>query len=150
MCIRDSGTSDGESDVFDEVDDTEMQLQNTITHIERLILSSRKVKGDNPGAPESASAGAAARDAVRVENSGGSSSSSSGGAGGTVAGARDGEGETAEGRPAARARKAPPTIDRAALMTRRQSTSFFDTKPVFSARDSSGSCLLYTSPSPRD
>ncbi|CAM9422129.1 unnamed protein product, partial [Laminaria digitata] len=138
------GTSDGESDVFDEVDDTEMQLQNTITHIERLILSSRKVKGDTPGALESASAAAAtaaARDAAQVENGGGSSSNSASGgdAGGTAAGSRSGSEETAESRAAARARKAPPLIDRKALMTRRQSTSFFDIKPVFSARDSSGS-----------
>lgn len=138
------GTSDGESDVFDEVDDTEMQLQNTITHIERLILSSRKVKGDAPGALESVSAAAAAAatgDAGNVGIGGGSGGNASGGAGGggAVAGAREGEGETAESMAAARAWKAPPAIDRAALMTRRQSTSFFDTKPVFSARDSSGS-----------
>ena len=138
------GTSDGESDVFDEADDTEMQLQNTITHIERLILSSRKVKGDAPGALGSASAAAAAataaaRDAVRGEI-GCTSSTGDGGSDATkTAAGREGDEETAENRASSRARKAPPSIDRASLMVRRQSTSFFDTKPVYSARDSSGS-----------
>lgn len=50
----------------------------------------------------------------------------------------DGEGALAGGRTAARTR-IPPKIDRAALLSRRQSTSFFDTKPVFSARDLSSS-----------
>lgn len=121
--------------MFDEVDDTEMQLQNTISHIERLILSSRKVKNLAPGAAASAAAqdggGAAGGPS---DSSGGEGDSKSGGA---VSGESDGDGAAATIR-GARARM-PPKIDRKALLSRRQSTSFFDTKPVFSARDSSSS-----------
>lgn len=125
----------GESDVFDEVDDTEMQLQNTISHIERLILSSRKVK---TLAPSAAASSAAAREAGGgpSDSSGGEGDGKSGGGG--VSAESDGDGAEAPGSKGARAR-VPPKIDRKALLSRRQSTSFFDTKPVFSARDSSSS-----------
>lgn len=121
-----------ESDTFDEVDDTEMQLQNTISHIERLILSSRKVKNLAP----SVAATAAAREAGAgpSDSSGGEGDGKSGGA---ASAESDGDGAAASSR-GARAR-VPPKIDRKALVSRRQSTSFFDTKPVFSARDSSSS-----------
>lgn len=127
--------SDGGSDFYAEEDDTEMQLQNTITHIERLILSSRKVKNEAPGAVVSAAAVAARR---AGGNGDGKADTE-----GSVAEAVDGEAGAGAGAVAgsrgAGARQPPTAIDRAAMMTRRQSTSFFDTKPVFSARDSSGS-----------
>lgn len=133
--------SDGGSDFYAEEDDTEMQLQNTITHIERLILSSRKVKNEAPGAVVSAAAVAARRAAgngeskTAVEGRG-----AEGGDGEAGAGAGAGAVEAAAGSRAAGGTRQPPkAIDRAAMMIRRQSTSFFDTKPVYSARDSSGS-----------
>ena len=137
-----SGTgTGGESDVFDEVDDTEMQLQNTISHIERLILSSRKVKNLAPSAASSA----ATREGGGGGGggSGGGPSDSSGGegdskSGGGVSAESDGDGSAAPSTRGPRTR-IPPKIDRKALLSRRQSTSFFDTKPVFSARDSSSS-----------
>lgn len=138
------GGGGGESDVFDEVDDTEMQLQNTISHIERLILSSRKVKTLTPGAPAPA-AGAAGAGAAREahgfsESGGGEGDGASAGGAGARPGDGDGDaGATASGVGGSRVPRTriPPKIDRAALLQRRQSTSFFDTKPVFSARDSS-------------
>lgn len=131
------GGEGGESDVFDEVDDTEMQLQNTITHIERLILSSRKVKKLAPGAVVSAATIAARETGGPSDSSGGEDvegKKAGGGGGGGTSGGSDVD----EGTRGSRSR-IPPKIDRADLLTRRQSTSFFDTKPVFSARDSSNS-----------
>eukprot|EP00903_Cladosiphon_okamuranus_P005420 g5406.t1 len=136
---RTPGGNGGDSDVFDEVDDTEMQLQNTISHIERLILSSRKVKNL---APSAAAASAAVREGGAGAGAGGPSDSSGGEgdgkSGGAVSGESDGDGAVAARSRGGRARM-PPKIDRKALISRRQSTSFFDTKPVFSARDSSSS-----------
>lgn len=133
----------GESDVFDEVDDTEMQLQNTISHIERLILSSRKVKTLAPDAPASADAAEPREAGARSDSSGGEGDSRSAGGAAGRSGESDGDGggATASGVGSSRVPRTriPPKIDRTAMLQRRQSTSFFDTKPVFSARDSSSS-----------
>lgn len=134
------GGDGGESDVFEDVDDdTEMALQNTITKIERLILSSRKVKNLPPGAVVSAATIAAREAGGPSDSSGGEGDGggAGGGGGGGLSGGSDVDGATSGGR-GVRTR-IPPKIDRAALLSRRQSTSFFDTKPVFSARDSSSS-----------
>ena len=120
-----------ENDEFDEGDDAETQLQNTIAHIERLILTSRKVKKESPGGHIVSNAAITGRhDDTGVGE-------------GLEGMAEEGDSEVAEGRAGsngggARGRR-PPTIDRTALLSRRQSTSFFDTKPVFSARDASAS-----------
>ncbi|CBJ27232.1 Centromeric protein E, putative [Ectocarpus siliculosus] len=131
------GGEGGESDVFDEVDDTEMQLQNTITHIERLILSSRKVKKLAPGAVVSA-ATIAARETGGPSDSSGREDVEGKKAGGGGGAGTSGGSDVDEGDRGSRSR-IPPKMDRTDLLTRRQSTSFFDTKPVFSARDSSNS-----------
>lgn len=136
-------TPGGESDVFDEVDDTEMQLQNTISHIERLILSSRKVKTLTPGPPASASGAATAATREAGGPSDGSGGEGDNGSAGGGAGDSDGSGGATAPGGGGGSRvprtRIPPKIDRAAMLQRRQSTSFFDTKPVFSARDSSSS-----------
>lgn len=121
----------GESDDIDDVD-AETQLQSTIAQIERLILTSRKVKKETPGAP-----GSAHDDHDGIDGDG----DGDGGGGGRQGEVETSEagGEGVEGSNSGARGWRPPTIDRSALLSRRQSTSFFDTKPVFSARDSKAS-----------
>lgn len=125
----------GESDDGDDVD-AETQLQSTIAQIERLILTSRKVKKESPGAPASTADVAAHGDHDGVDGEDGD-----GGGGGRQGEVETSEagGEGVEGSNGGARGWRPPTIDRSALLGRRQSTSFFDTKPVFSARDSKAS-----------
>lgn len=126
-----------------------MQLQNTIAHIERLILSSRKVKNEAPGDAVSAAA-AAARDMIAAGAAMMDSDATGAGDTGRAVDSEDGGGGAVGGKSSSRlagsripravgGRQQPLTLDRTAMMSRRQSTSFFDTKPVFSARDSTGS-----------
>lgn len=139
-----------QSDAWVEDDDTEMTLQNTIHRLERLILKSKAVKAETPGSSSSivsggngARAAAAAAATAAASHGGGGGTGGQGGIGRTVdlsPPPRRPHGLSIGGRtPSSRSRLRAPLTDRPSMPSRRQSTSFFDTKPLHSARDSSSS-----------
>lgn len=132
-------------------DDNETQLQNAIAHIERLILRSRSGRSETPGSTTSRSAAGGT-----VTASGGSRAGEGGNSNGdnatpqrkgesmdAVADDDGSRNKPADGAAAGggasvrRSRLPPPLIDRSSMITRRQSTNFFDTKPqpLHSARE---------------
>lgn len=149
---RAAGGGGGGDGTWGDEDDTEIQLQSAIAHLERLILKSRVGKSETPnsknggvGAAAAAAAAAAATAtaaadgrAKNLNSSGGSAAAADGGSGGGGAGGEDGlqiklPAESGRSIPS---RLRPPLTDRASMLSRRQSTSFFDTKPLHSARES--------------
>lgn len=135
-----------QSDIWVEEDDTEMTLQNTIHRLERLILKSKAVKAETPGSSNSVVSGgkdARAAAAAAVAAAAVAAASRGGGNGGTSDSSpppRRAHGLSIGGRtPSSRSRLRAPLTDRPSMPSRRQSTSFFDTKPLHSARDSAGS-----------
>lgn len=128
-------------DVWVEEDDTEVTLQNTIARLERLILKSRVSKAETPSASRATGGGGGGGAAGADTKREGSSSSGGGnGGGGGGDGSVDGLSIGTDGRNGgARSRLRAPLTDRPSMPSRRQSTSFFDTKPLHSARDSGGS-----------
>lgn len=143
------------SDAWVDEDDTETQLQNAIAHIERLILRSRVGKSDTPVAR---SALGAAGVKAMLPGAGGEGAGS-GGSGGATAQRAAEDADSAGGDDDAlhskahskgrdgpaggnasvvrRSRLPPPLTDRSSMLTRRQSTNFFDSmaQPVHSARE---------------
>lgn len=133
-----------QSDNWVEEDDTEMALQNTINRLERLILKSRVGKAETPRSSSSvaasAGAGGGTGDSAAGAAAGAASAAAAAGAGGSRSPPKRPHGLSIGGRMASsRSRLRAPLTDRPSMPSRRQSTSFFDTKPLHSARDSGGS-----------
>lgn len=129
-----------QSDNWVEEDDTEMALQNTINRLERLILKSRVGKTETPRTTSSSVAASAGAGPAAGAAAAAAPSATASSGGGSRSPPRRPHGLSIGGRmPSSRSRLRAPLTDRPSMPSRRQSTSFFDTKPLHSARDSGGS-----------